>query len=310
MRLGPFPPHRIWNQYETGLTTVQTPSRIIAPKGLKQVGSVTSAERGNLVTLSACVSATGNQISPMLIFPRVNFKEFMLYGAPPGTIGGANPSGWSTESLYLQFMDHFIAHTKPSKDERVLLIIDNHETHLSVEVLEKASAAGVVILTFPPHTSHRLQPLDVSVYSPFKTYYNQAVGHWLLNNPGKTMTIYNIAEIVGQIYWKALSTSNIVNGFRKTGIYPFNRSTFSEDFLAVNFLAAYVTDRSNPTNNVQTDNNFASTSGLNPDEIEPPAVSALGSQAISPIVNDPSTSAGTEIPTISSKPTIVSPADV
>lgn len=105
MRLGPFPPHRIWNQDETGLTTVQTPSRIIAPKGLKQVGSVTSAERGNLVTLSACVSATGNQIPPMLIFPRVNFKEFMLYGAPPGTIGGANPSGWSTESLYLQFMD-------------------------------------------------------------------------------------------------------------------------------------------------------------------------------------------------------------
>lgn len=112
-RLGPFPPERIWNQDETGLTTVQTPCKIVAPKGVKQIGSVTSAERGQLITMSACVNAIGNHIPPMLIFPRVNFKEFMLKGAPPGTIGGANPSGWSNDALYVTFLDHFIKHVKP-----------------------------------------------------------------------------------------------------------------------------------------------------------------------------------------------------
>lgn len=41
-RFGPIPPERIWNTDETGLTTVQKPSRIVAPKGVKQIGSVTS----------------------------------------------------------------------------------------------------------------------------------------------------------------------------------------------------------------------------------------------------------------------------
>lgn len=69
--LGPFPPERIWNLDETGLTTVQNPKKIISPKGVKQIGKATSAERGQLVTLIACINAIGNHIPTMLIFPRV-----------------------------------------------------------------------------------------------------------------------------------------------------------------------------------------------------------------------------------------------
>ena len=44
-----FSPTRIYNVDETGLTTVQgKPSKIIALRGKKQVGSLTSAERGQL----------------------------------------------------------------------------------------------------------------------------------------------------------------------------------------------------------------------------------------------------------------------
>ena len=38
-----FEPQNIWNVDETGLTTVQKPAKIVAPKGVKQVGAVTSA---------------------------------------------------------------------------------------------------------------------------------------------------------------------------------------------------------------------------------------------------------------------------
>ncbi|KAG8260722.1 hypothetical protein J6590_090472 [Homalodisca vitripennis] len=86
----------------------------------------------------------------MLILSRVNFKEFMLKETPPGTIGGANPSGWSSEELYLKLINHFIKHSKPSKDEPVILITDNHETPLigsqckgvrAIEVSSNQSAA-------------------------------------------------------------------------------------------------------------------------------------------------------------------------
>jgi hypothetical protein len=41
---GPFPPHRIYNVDETGLSTVHVPPNIVAPKGTKHLGSMTSDE--------------------------------------------------------------------------------------------------------------------------------------------------------------------------------------------------------------------------------------------------------------------------
>jgi hypothetical protein len=60
----------IYNVDETAVTTVQRPTRIVAKKGVKQVGAVTSAERGSLVTMAVAVSAIGNYTSPFFVFAR------------------------------------------------------------------------------------------------------------------------------------------------------------------------------------------------------------------------------------------------
>ena len=41
-----FTPNGIWNVDETGVSTVQKPNKIVASKVEKQVGSITSSERG------------------------------------------------------------------------------------------------------------------------------------------------------------------------------------------------------------------------------------------------------------------------
>lgn len=66
-----FEPPHIFNVDEIGITTVQKPNRIIARRGARQVGSVTSAERGSLVTVAIAVNAIGNAIPPFFVFPRV-----------------------------------------------------------------------------------------------------------------------------------------------------------------------------------------------------------------------------------------------
>ncbi|KAJ4430479.1 hypothetical protein ANN_22695 [Periplaneta americana] len=167
-----------------------------------------------MITMIASVNAIGNHIPSMLIFPRVFFKERMLFGAPPGTIGAAVSSGWSNDEIFLKFMKHFIKFVKCSKDERVLLILDNHETHLSVEAVEQASAAGLLL-------------------------YNQGVDAWMINNPGRTFDLYCVAEVLGTAFPRAFSITNIVSGFRKSGIFPLDRGVFCED----DFLGEYVTDR-------------------------------------------------------------------
>ena len=52
---------------------MQRPDRIVAERGVKQVGAITSGERGKLVTLTIAVSASGNMIPPFFVFQESNF---------------------------------------------------------------------------------------------------------------------------------------------------------------------------------------------------------------------------------------------
>lgn len=236
-----IPAYSIWNCDETGISTVHVPPKILAKRGAKQVGAMTSAERGTNVTMIAAVNAGGGFIPPMLIFPRVNFKDFMLSGAPTGSIGGANSSGWSNETLFLQFFEHFIKFAKPSKDNPAILLMDNHESHITVPIINLARQNGVTLMTFHPHTSHKMQPLDRSVFGPFKMYYNTAMNEWMLSpgNSGKPVTIYDLAPLVGKAFPMAFTPNNICKGFKATGFVPFNENIFTDE----DFAPANVTDR-------------------------------------------------------------------
>jgi len=83
-----FTPDRIYNLDETGNSTVHVPPKIIATKGTKQVGCMTSGERGLNVTMICAINAAGNHIPPLIIFPRKKCTEPMLLQIPPGSIGG------------------------------------------------------------------------------------------------------------------------------------------------------------------------------------------------------------------------------
>ena len=63
-----------------------TTGKVVTARGQKQVGSITSGERGQLVTLVYTVSATGNTIPPMFIFPRVHYRNHFINAAPPGSV--------------------------------------------------------------------------------------------------------------------------------------------------------------------------------------------------------------------------------
>lgn len=98
----------IFNVDETACTTVQKPPKVIAETGVKQVGAITSSERGQLVTICCAVNAIGHAIPPLFIFPRVHFKEYFIRDGPPGSAGTAFPSGWMTAENFLVFLRHFV----------------------------------------------------------------------------------------------------------------------------------------------------------------------------------------------------------
>ena len=121
--------------------------------------------------------------------------------------------------------------------------MDNHDSHILLSSLPFAKDNGIILLTVHPHTSNKLQPLDVSVFYLSKAAYNRACNCWIINNHEKVIYIYIIAKIAGTTFSKAFQHINIKSGFQKTGTRPFNLLMFSKDSL----LAAHMTDRDDPS---------------------------------------------------------------
>ncbi|XP_004208050.1 uncharacterized protein LOC101235060 [Hydra vulgaris] len=156
-----FSASQIWDIDETCVSTVVKPSKIVVAKGKRNVSAMTSGERGTNVTMVTTVSASGNTVPPMFVFPHKNYKDYFVNNGPPDCIEVGNESGWVTDIEFKNFMQHLIRHVKPSNEYKILLILDNHSSHLHFETLNLAKENGIVILSFPPHCSHKLQALDV-----------------------------------------------------------------------------------------------------------------------------------------------------
>jgi hypothetical protein len=93
---------------------------------------------------------------------------------------------------------------------------------VTIEVVQKAQASGLDLLTLPLHTSHALQPLNVSVFKPFKLAFRLIRDRNTLRKPGQRVTKEQLGSWVFETLQKALQPRNITSGFRATSIWPLN----------------------------------------------------------------------------------------
>lgn len=180
------------------------------------------------------------------MFPfKRNSNDFPI-GSTAGSGGCGNESGWMNADAFYLFLQHFKKYF--SKERPALLLMDNHESHLSIKGLDFLKENGVVVLTFPPHCTHRLQPLDRSVFAALKKQINNAFSNHLRQHPAIPITVKRIPNIIVKALENSFTPSNIISGFLKTGIYPLNPDIFGEE----EFMPAEVTDRPLPEHHVET----------------------------------------------------------
>ena len=180
-------PDRLFNTDESNLSTVQDgQSKIIALRGKKRVGAIASSERGESVTCVVCMSAAGWFIPPMLIFKRKRMKDELTEGAPPGTVFSVQQNGWMCNEGFVDWLKRFISVVRPTVERNVALILDGHVSHCrNLEAINLARSAGVKMISLPPHTTHRLQPLDVTFFGPMGKFYDEALRKWMRSHVGR-----------------------------------------------------------------------------------------------------------------------------
>lgn len=162
-----FNASQIFNVDESGISSVPTKlPKVISPTGSRRVAKIVSAERGKNITVVLGISATGVYVPPFLIFARKRMDKQLIEGAPPGSVAIGNDNGWMTSDSFLLYLEHFCKHVKATPENPILLILDNHISHVSLQAIYFCREHNITMLGFPPHTTHRLQLLDVAVFGP------------------------------------------------------------------------------------------------------------------------------------------------
>ncbi|KAJ8889810.1 hypothetical protein PR048_009314 [Dryococelus australis] len=161
-----FPASVIYNVDESGLSIVPNKlPKVVSPTETRRVSKTVSAERCGNVTIICCINTTGYYLPPFLVFARKRMLPELVERAPPGTVGHCSDNGESP----------------------ILLLVDNHKTHITLEAINFPRESHIIMIGFPPHTTHRLQPLD--------TYYSQAYDNFMATHSGQAITDKKVSEL-------------------------------------------------------------------------------------------------------------------
>ena len=217
-----YPSKRIWNCGESGAQAGRNGGgRVWAKRGSRSVHSVVPNEHEWLIVLT-CINAAREIVPGFYIFKGKRMRRNYIIHCEDGTAMAMQPEAWMTQFLFSNWITHFInclsTRGGVSHERRHLLIMDEYNSHVTLEVVVKAMDARLDLLTLPSHTSHRLQPLDVSIFALFKKSFKRYRDAWVMKNRGKGACKEVLAMWVSLGLQRALTKSNIQAGFRATGI--------------------------------------------------------------------------------------------
>ena len=109
-------------------------------------------------------------------------------------------AGYIDGDLFMRWLQHIITIAGCTLESRHILLLDGHVSHKTLDALEFARARDLHLVTCPPHWTHRLQPLDRTLFRCLKTSYRRPCDSWLLANRGRAITHHDVMQIFRQAY--------------------------------------------------------------------------------------------------------------
>ena len=172
-----------------------------------------------------CVSATGVALPPLVIFKGKSVQQqwFPKDLTPfQGWEFTATDNGWTTDKTAVEWLEKvFIPLTQPSgSQEKRLLVLDGHGSHETIDFMYLCFKHNIHLLYLPPHTSHILQPLDLSVFSPLKHSYRKQIGYLSYQTDTSPIGKQSFLGCYQKARKDGLTSSNIKGGWKASGLWP------------------------------------------------------------------------------------------
>ena len=211
-------PECIFNMDETGMPLCPRPPKVIARKG----------QKSPLPNIRTEISSNKWQCNWSGHPPFYYFfgKTLWTQSEVNGSRFAVSDNGWIDQELFNFWLtDHFLPNAPSHRP--ILLVLDGHSSHFEPYSIQFAREHEVVIFCLPPHTTHECQPLDTTFFRSLKSHWQNSVHKFYQDNPGKAISKLNFCSVFKPAWLKSSTPANFINGFKKTGIYPFDRQAIN-----------------------------------------------------------------------------------
>lgn len=175
------------------------------------------------------ICGNGTVLPPLVIYKGVKrYMGWFQYLDEDSEAGNylfaTSPKVWTNRKLGMEWLKHFNQITKlqvTAISPYRLLIIDGHDSHITLEFVKYCDEANIKPYCLPPHSTHLLQPLDVGLFFPLQKAYGKAVDR---TTRFSFFTIWkgNFLPLLVEARQATYTKENIAAGWRGAGLIPFN----------------------------------------------------------------------------------------
>jgi hypothetical protein len=231
-----FQRENMYNMFEKGfLLGRRSRVQVITRRGRNPPQETQDGSREWITVVETC-AGDNTMLPPMVIFK----GEGIYHGwfnikakVDPRTAFAHSKKGFTMDELALRCLrDYFDAWTKsrPNGEPR-LLLLDGHRSHYSLKFVRYARHNNIILVSYPGHSTHLLQPLDLVLFHPLQKAYSDAVDEYTRTsrcgiNKQDFWEFYSLAKE------QAYTEENIASAWRAAGISPFNPDAVLKPLLA------------------------------------------------------------------------------
>lgn len=218
-------PSRIFNADETGFNICQKTGKVYAETGSKNVYEIEKASSKENITVMFAFSASGSTLDPLVIYPYKRLPEKICSKLPPTWGVARSEKGWMTSQVFYEYIAN-VFHPQLLRDNialPVILFVDGHKTHLSQEVTTLCVELGIHLIALYPNATRILQPADVAAFKPIKSAWQEGLRAWHAeHNYRASLNKVTFGPLLENVIRNCVTKETLVNGFRVTGLCPFN----------------------------------------------------------------------------------------
>ena len=186
----------------------------------------------------ATICADGSHLPPGVIFAAAgsDVQSSWVHKIEAGKHSihfTTSPNGWTNNDLGLTWLQQvFDRYTKPKARRKWrLLIIDGHGSHITKPFIDYCDANKILLMIFPPHATHTLQPLDVVCFKPLAQNYSNELDNYNYTSQGKApVKKSDFISLFWPAWVKTFTETLVLTAFRATGIYPLNADVILNQF--------------------------------------------------------------------------------